>query len=126
VKWPENFTFLFPTTGVRECEGNKYQSCVLDVIGKDQDKQTAFVICAMNFLNSASNCAKNQGLDMNKVNQCANGERGNVLQLEAEEFSRSIIARSSFVPSIVYSGVFKAGDNWASLEDFESVVNDKV
>ena len=115
----------FLSLGVRECEGNKFQSCALDVIGKDQDKQTKFVVCAMDFSKSSSNCAQNLGLDMNKVNECANGERGNSLQLQAEEFSKDIIARSGFVPSIVYGGVFKTSDNWASLEDFEAIVNDK-
>lgn len=80
----------------------------------------------MNFVNTAANCAQNLGLDVGKINQCVNGERGKILQLEAEKFSKNVIARSGFVPSIVYDGVFKAGDNWASLEDFEAVVNDKL
>lgn len=114
-------------SGVRECDGNKFQSCCIDVIGKtDQDRQTAFVICAMDFSKNAYNCAQNLGLDMTKVNDCVNGEKGTELQLEAEEYSRDIINRSGFVPTIVYNSKYQAGDFWASLEDFEGVVNDRL
>lgn len=63
---------------------------------------------------------------MNKINECANGEKGLQLQLEAEEYSKNIISRSGFVPTIVYQGQYKAGDFWASLEDFKGVINDRL
>lgn len=114
-------------TGVRECDGNRFQSCGLDVIGhEDQDKQTDFVICAMDHHKDPNNCAKNLGLDMNKVNECNNGARGIELQLEAEEKSQKIIETSGFVPTIVYNGKYKAGDLWESLEDFEGVAKGKI
>jgi hypothetical protein len=97
------------------------------VIGsEDQDKQTSFVICAMDFSKNPSNCAQNLGLDMNKVNNCANGEKGTSLQLKAEEYSKDVIGRSGFVPTIVYKNQYKAGDFWASLEDFEGIVGDQL
>jgi hypothetical protein len=96
------------------------------VIRDDQDKQTSFVNCAMDFAKNPSNCAQNLGLDMGKVNDCADGERGTQLQLEAEERSRDAIAKSGFVPTIVFNNQYKAGDFWASLDDFEGVVNDKL
>lgn len=114
-------------SGVRECEGNRYQACVLDVIGKDdQDKRTDFVICAMDFNRNPQNCAKNLGLDANKISICYDGERGTQLQLEAEEYSREIIAASGFVPTIVYNRKYKAGEFWESLEDFENVASNKI
>lgn len=113
--------------GVRECDGNKFQSCCLDVIGQsDKDRQTSFVICAMDFSKNPNNCAQNLGLDMNKVNECVNGEKGIALQLKAEEDSKNIIAASGFVPTIVYQNRYQAGDFWASLEDFEGVVKDRL
>lgn len=63
---------------------------------------------------------------MNKINECVNGEKGIDLQLEAETYSQDIIARSGFVPTIVYGNNYKAGDFWASLEDFEGVVDDQL
>jgi hypothetical protein len=97
------------------------------VIGpEDQDKQSSFVICAMDSYKNPANCAQNLGLDMSKVNSCANGEKGTQLQLEAEEKSRGIIGRSGFVPTIVYKSQYKAGDFWASLDDFEGIVSDQL
>lgn len=80
----------------------------------------------MDFSKNPSNCAQNLGIDMNKINQCVNGGRGIKLQLEAEEYSKGIISRSGFVPTIVYQKVYKAGDFWASLEDFSGVVEDQL
>lgn len=121
-----SFELLVSVLGVRECEGNMFQSCVLDVIGDDQDKQTSFVICAMDFNKNPPNCAQNMGLDMTKVNDCTNGPRGTKLQLEAEEFSRHIIGKSAFVPTIVFQGAYKAGDQWGAIEDFETVVKEQL
>lgn len=90
------------------------------------DRQTAFVLCAMDFSKNSRNCAQNLGLDMKKINECETGEKGIALQLEAESFSQDIIARSGFVPTIVYGRKYKAGDFWASLEDFENIVHDQL
>lgn len=80
----------------------------------------------MDFLKNPSNCAQNLGLDMNKVNQCVNGEKGIELQLEAEENSREIIGRSGFVPTIIYNKQYNAGHFWDSLENLEGVVEEKL
>lgn len=75
----------------------------------------------MDFNKNPTNCAQNMGLDMKKINDCSNGPRGTILQLEAEEFSRHIIGKSAFVPTIVFQGTYKAGDHWGAIEDFETV-----
>lgn len=61
----------------------------------------------MDYTKNPSNCAQNLGLDMQKVNSCTNGEKGTELQLQAEEYSRATIARSGFVPTIVYNHQYK-------------------
>jgi hypothetical protein len=97
------------------------------VIGaENQDIRTSFVICAMDFSKNPSNCASNLGLNLNKINECANGEKGIELQLEDEKKSADIINRSGFVPTIVYQQNYRAGDFWASLEDFEGVIRDRL
>lgn len=86
---------------VRECEGNVFQSCVLDAIGAErQDTQTNFVICAMDFSKNPSICAQNLGVDLRHVNECAQGNKGIQLQLKAEKDSAPIIQRSYFVPTV--------------------------
>lgn len=47
-----------------------------------------------------SNCARNLGVDMNKVNECVQGNKGVQLQLKAEKETTPIIQRSSFVPTV--------------------------
>ncbi|CRK98818.1 CLUMA_CG012048, isoform A [Clunio marinus] len=118
----DNVVINFVPFGPKECEGNKFQSCVLDVIGPNQDKQTSFVICAMDFQKNARNCAQNMGLDMNKIDDCTKSQYGTNLQIQAERFSSPIISKSNFVPTIVYNGIYKAGDHWASLDDFSGVL----
>lgn len=87
--------------GPRECKGNLYQSCVLDVIGDDQqDLQTEFVICAMDFSKIPSDCARRLGVDLGKVDECEKGKKGVELQLKAEQESAGIIKQSSFVPTV--------------------------
>lgn len=99
----------------------------------------------MDFSKSPTNCAQNIGVDLNRVNQCVEGERGVQLQLNAEKFSFPFIQKSAFVPTvsqsyilalssfkkivffqIVYNNVYNAGDFWESLDDFESIVRDKL
>jgi len=113
--------------GVRECEGNRFQSCALDVIGPDdQDKQTEFVICAMDFLKIPSNCATTLGLDLKAIENCYNGERGIKLQLEAEKFSKDIIEKSGFVPSITYGHKYNARSQRSSLDSFHEIVKEHL
>ena len=92
----------------------------------DRDKQASFVICAMEFGKNAGICAQNLGLDLIKINTCTESEKGTKLQLEAEEYSKNVINKSGFVPTIVYNHYYKAGDFWASLDDFEGVINDQI
>lgn len=87
--------------GQRECDGNMFQSCVLDVIGSDnQDLQTKFVVCAMDFSQNPQNCAKFSGVNLNKVNECMTSNKGIELQLKAETDSTRVIRRSGFVPTV--------------------------
>ena len=81
-----------------------FQSCVLDVIGNDnQDVQTNFVICAMDFSKNPSNCAKNIGVNLNKVDECMRSNKVVQLQLKAEQESEGIIKRSGFVPTVNFN-----------------------
>lgn len=66
------------------------------------------------------------GLDMGKISQCENGPLGIQLQLQAEKQTEGVISRSNFVPTIRYQKAFKAGEFWDSLDNFETVVRDKL
>ncbi|KAG5681785.1 hypothetical protein PVAND_011193 [Polypedilum vanderplanki] len=113
--------------GERECDGNVFQACVLDFIGvENQDSQLSFVACAMDFSKNPFNCAQNMGIDLIKINECTNGEKGIQLQIDAEKYSTPHIRRSGFVPTITYNNKYNSIDFWDSLDDFESVVTQKL
>ena len=77
-----------------------YHSCVLDLIGKNQDVQTEFVTCAMGYSKNLQTCAQRAKVDLKMVEVCVKGGRGLELQLKAEKESEDIIDASRFVPTV--------------------------
>lgn len=109
--------------GKLECDRNMLQNCALDLIGKsNQDLQTSYIICAMNFSKDQNKCIEDAGLILADAMGCFNGPRGIELQLQTEKDSGPIIKKSGFVPTIVYNGVYNRADFYDSLDDFAAVV----
>lgn len=54
----------------------------------------------MDFSKNLRKCASSNGVDMNEVDECVNGNKGTELQLQAEKESEEIIRRSMFVPTV--------------------------
>lgn len=80
----------------------------------------------MDFLKIPTSCARNIGLGLEEIQQCTEGERGTKLQLDAEKYSRSIIERSGFVPSVTYGQKYSARSQWSSLEGFKEIVEEHL
>lgn len=80
----------------------------------------------MDFLKIPSNCAVNLKLDLKAIELCYTGDRGTQLQLEAEKYSRDIIGKSGFVPTITYAQQFNARSQRSSLDSFYEVVKEQV
>lgn len=109
--------------GKPECDRNMLQNCALNAIGKEnQDLQTSYIICAMDFSKDQSKCIEDAGLSLADTMGCFHGPKGIELQLQTEKDSGPIIKRSGFVPTIVYNGVYNSEDFYDSLDDFARVV----
>ncbi|CAO1408492.1 unnamed protein product [Diamesa tonsa] len=109
--------------GKPECDRNMLQNCALNLIGKaNQDLQTSYIICAMDFGKDQSKCIEDAGLNVADAMACFHGPKGIELQLQTEKDSGPIIQKSRFVPTIVYNGEYNREDFYDSLDDFAKVV----
>ncbi|GBP09372.1 hypothetical protein EVAR_73443_1 [Eumeta japonica] len=74
---------------------------------------------ALNSIVNMAQCAESSGLSSD-IDTCMNTELGTLLQLEAERITRSYSI--SFVPTIIYNGVFDQQLQDRSLRDFRGTV----
>ncbi|KAM7361948.1 GILT-like protein 1 [Cochliomyia hominivorax] len=111
---------FFCQHGPRECLGNRQQSCVLQQT-KDQLTQVKFAVCQMTIPDNSNiqYCAESVSLSSD-IDTCMNTELGTLLQLEAERITHSYAI--SFVPTIIYDGVFDQQLQDNSLRDFRGTV----
>ncbi|XP_013112424.2 GILT-like protein 1 [Stomoxys calcitrans] len=107
--------------GPKECLGNRQQSCILQQTN-DQEQQVEFAVCQMTISNKSrgiDDCARSSGLS-NDIDTCMTSELGTLLQLEAEQITHSYAP--TFVPTIVYDGVFDQQLQDNSLRNFRGTV----
>uniref|UniRef100_A0A1I8PBL7 Uncharacterized protein n=1 Tax=Stomoxys calcitrans TaxID=35570 RepID=A0A1I8PBL7_STOCA len=107
--------------GPKECLGNRQQSCILQQTN-DQEQQVEFAVCQMAISNKSrgiDDCARSSGLS-NDIDTCMTSELGTLLQLEAEQITHSYAP--TFVPTIVYDGVFDQQLQDNSLRNFRGTV----
>ncbi|XP_017057432.1 gamma-interferon-inducible lysosomal thiol reductase [Drosophila ficusphila] len=106
--------------GPAECKGNRLQSCVINSTG-NQAAQVKFVVCQMLAPDASriDKCAREAGL-LTDVDQCVSSETGTKLQLQAELVTKQY--SPSFIPTIVYNGVFDQQLQDHSLHDFRGTV----
>ncbi|KAL9872981.1 GILT-like protein 1 [Glossina fuscipes] len=116
----DNGLQFFCQHGPTECMGNRQQSCVLHQ-SHDPLAQVKFAVCQMNKLDTSSikECSELAGLSSD-INQCMNSETGTLLQLEAERITHSYAP--SFIPTVIYNGVFEQQLQDNSLRDFRGTV----
>ncbi|CAG9810709.1 unnamed protein product [Chironomus riparius] len=111
--------------GPLECYGNVWELCALDMIGPDQDRQTAFVICDMNPDRVREQCTIDAGLKVPEVQYCVES-RGYTLELLAEQVTAPILAQSGKVPTIVYNDIFNMTEYGAAFADFQGFTKFKI
>ncbi|XP_017007373.1 gamma-interferon-inducible lysosomal thiol reductase isoform X1 [Drosophila takahashii] len=106
--------------GPAECKGNRLQSCVINSTG-NQAAQVKFVVCQMLApdYSRIDQCANEAGL-LTDVVHCLSSETGTKLQLQAELVTKQY--SPSFIPTIVYNGVFDQQLQDHSLRDFRGTV----
>uniref|UniRef100_A0A2M4D000 Putative gamma-interferon inducible lysosomal thiol reductase n=1 Tax=Anopheles darlingi TaxID=43151 RepID=A0A2M4D000_ANODA len=106
--------------GPAECEGNRVQSCILNLLPTQQAKVN-YVGCQMDFAADPRGweCAFRSGVNLNTAEACVEGPLGTQLQLEAERRTHAI--SPAWIPTIVFNGVFdqtlqdRAQDGFASV-----------
>ncbi|XP_011185002.1 GILT-like protein 1 [Zeugodacus cucurbitae] len=106
--------------GPAECAGNRLQSCVLNQ-ESTQNQRVRFAICQMlaKDKQNVEDCTDLVGLSSD-VDDCVNTNVGTQLQLLAEQVTNQYTP--SFVPTIIYDGVFNQQLQDASLYDFRGTV----
>ncbi|XP_016975668.2 gamma-interferon-inducible lysosomal thiol reductase isoform X1 [Drosophila rhopaloa] len=106
--------------GPAECKGNRLQGCVINSTA-NQAAQVQFVVCQMLApdYSRIDQCANEAGL-LTDVVQCLSSETGTKLQLQAELVTKKY--SPSFIPTIVYNGVFDQQLQDHSLRDFRGTV----
>ncbi|XP_067615203.1 GILT-like protein 1 [Eurosta solidaginis] len=106
--------------GPAECSGNRLQTCVLSQ-ESTQDQRVRFAICQMvtRDKQNVDECTDQVGLN-NDISNCVDTALGTQLQLMAEHVTQQY--SPSFVPTIVYDGVFNQQLQDASLNDFFGTV----
>lgn len=111
---------FFCQHGPAECAGNRLQSCVLNQ-QSTQDQRVRFAICQMlaKDKQNVEDCTDLVGLSSD-VDDCVNTNVGTQLQLLAEQVTNQY--SPTFVPTIIYDGVFNQQLQDASLYDFRGTV----
>lgn len=105
--------------GTIECVNNTKQSCALDVIGDNQDRQVEFMRCAMGE-KTLTQCSDLLKINKDTVETCASGERGIELQHKAAEESEKVIPKSGKVPTIVFQRIYSEDNSMAAMADFKA------
>uniref|UniRef100_A0A2M4AF67 Putative gamma-interferon inducible lysosomal thiol reductase n=1 Tax=Anopheles triannulatus TaxID=58253 RepID=A0A2M4AF67_9DIPT len=107
--------------GPAECEGNRVQSCILNLLPAQQ-AQVNYVGCQMSFTSDPRGweCAFRSGVNLNTAEACVEGQLGTQLQLEAERRTQAIAP--AFIPTIVFNGQFDQALQDRAQTDFAGII----
>ncbi|KAK5650808.1 hypothetical protein RI129_001837 [Pyrocoelia pectoralis] len=108
--------------GPEECRGNKLQACGL-AQSQDQDQKVDFVGCVMaqNYPpadSSITMCASRAKLNGEAIIQCADSAKGDELLAINGDKTHAVTPRITFVPTIVFDGVFDSIKQYGALFNF--------
>jgi len=96
--------------GEDECVGNKIELCMMDKYGKNNDWQAWFPAfkCIEKSdetpLNASRTCLADSGMDVNAIIQCATGNEGDLLHMQAAKQTIDLDPPHTFTPWIVLDG----------------------
>lgn len=71
-------------------------------------------------------CAKRVALNIDKIKSCVQTEEGDKLLAEYGDKTWKLNPNLSFVPTVIYNGVYNDDSQWQSLKDFVAVVCSKL
>jgi interferon, gamma-inducible protein 30 len=109
--------------GPTDCDANRIQSCVLNLIGDDQAKQMEYINCEMTNLSAVDQnyqCAIDVGIAESEARACFDSALGDELQAQAEAKTNNITM--IFVPTIVKDRVYDVDVQDAAFANFKGYV----
>ena len=112
--------------GTAECKYNRYLNCAQKLVEYDQNRWFPYVECMaeqwQNLDKKADLCAEtltdSGGVKAEDIVECAEGEEGDELELEAAKETAALIPGHTFVPWITGNGVALGG----AFEDLERYI----
>ena len=118
--------------GPKECRGNMLHACVFKEHQYNYTRVLPFVECMEYDLKGkpkpnvdliATNCAKENDIDWDKIESCASGSQGKQLLMEAGKKTKALRPKLSFVPTIVINEKYSdSNQNKALYGDFSKLV----
>lgn len=94
--------------GEEECRGNVIQTCAINILG-NINTYLPFIYCmeSRNVLpdKSAKECAANMSIDIGPIIDCANGDKGNMLEHEMALKTDALNPPHEYVPWVTINGV---------------------
>ncbi|XKL59294.1 hypothetical protein PGB90_000310 [Kerria lacca] len=108
--------------GKEECVRNIIHGCALDML--TSTNQVEFVYCAMikRTIMGHKECAIQNGLIWEDIQNCVNGERGLALTLLAQYDTRISTDGPKFVPTIIFNNKFSQENQKLTFRDPISVI----
>lgn len=93
--------------GPKECLYNRYINCAQSLLGYDQDAWFPYVKCMANDLgqldSTADGCASDVGLEPEVIAECAQGQQGDKLEVQAAMQTNDLSPKHTFVPWVSLS-----------------------
>ncbi|KAJ9582816.1 hypothetical protein L9F63_022835, partial [Diploptera punctata] len=111
--------------GPNECKGNMQQACALSLLPHNATTQVQFVSCVMSSQsppNAGRQCANILGIDYNAIASCANSTEGQNLLAALGNRTHSVSPKITFIPTIVFNGVYTQTDQDDSMDNLLRVV----
>lgn len=122
-----NGTFLFHCQhGPEECYGNIIQTCAIKLL-PDIGKSLALIQCMESYSASQAagpKCARRQGIDYKKIEECVQSKQGNTWQHEMARRTDSLKPPLHFVPWITVNGVYTRENQSRALNNLLGLVCD--
>lgn len=112
--------------GPAECRRNVFQTCGLNAIGDNQDKQVAFMNCTMRLEIPFEECCSLLDLNYEAIEGCSSSQEGVDLQLKVLEMTTPILDISGHIPTITFDGKYDENDLNVAVIDFKGLILRKL
>nr|AYQ96082.1 gamma-interferon-inducible lysosomal thiol reductase [Dugesia japonica] len=109
--------------GPLECQGNTILACAISMT--NQSIYVPFTSCLMRDLNPLSNfrsCCEQFKLDLNLVNKCFQGQKGNELQHHYALATSSLVPKLVYIPWIILNKVYTQANQDQAATNLKALI----